>query len=373
MLATKILPFAPPERGEPDLKTTLAAVLDLENGQVTRSSPAPGSNHRPEGLAGSSWAPLKNEPADVRLAIPKSRSLAPSAAILQRHRLHKSSLEEVMLELYHGNISVAQADEAARVLWGEGADAALISELAPAITKRIQSWLTRAISEPQRYVFLHALDVKQKIGGENRLTNLFAAIGIRSEGSREGLGVLSATGQEGWPQLIAGLKQRGLRGTALFIGENDPAAAAAVRAHFPAARYQGNLIRLEREVLLRIRPAEMISVMNAFEAMRASTTPKEAAAKLAALAARLARYGAPDAAAALTSAAGFQFSYYHFPRSHWPRLHDIEPMRRILHGFREWIRVIGPVADDRVVTLMAAARLRSTARLLWARRRYINP
>src|SRR5689334_15131311 len=47
----------------------------------------------------------------------KSRTLAPATAILQRHWQHKSSVEETTLELYHGDISVAKAEEIARLLW----------------------------------------------------------------------------------------------------------------------------------------------------------------------------------------------------------------------------------------------------------------
>ena len=372
MLASKILPFAPSLQGEPGLKEILATALDLEHDQLTRHSTAAGSRHPQDGLAGYPASPLKHPLSGARMTLSKSRSIVPSTAILQRHAQHKSSLEEVMLELYHGNISVAQADEMAGRLWGPDASVALISEHTPRITKRIQSWLRREIAEPQVYVFLHTQDVKQKIGGEKRITSLFAAIGIRRDGIREILGVMAGAANEVWPGLMVNLKQRGLHGTKLFIGENDLAAHAAVRTHYPSALYQGNLIRLERDVLLRVGPAEMLPVMAAFEVMRASTTPKQAAAELAAMTARLARCGAPDAANTLSNAAAFQFNYYHFPESHWPRLHDSEPMRKILREFREWIRVIGPVPDDRVLALMAAARLRSTARLVWARRRYLR-
>ncbi len=374
MLAAKTLSLASPLPGETDLKDTLSTALDLENGQLARLPAAGRSGRRSDGLVEYSASSLKNVLVEAQLATSKSRSFVPSTAILRRHWQRKSSLEEVILELFYGNISVAKANEIARLLWGEGASTALVSAHAPRITKRIQSWLERKISEPQIYVFLHSLNVKQKIGGENRTTNLFAAIGIRSGGTREVLGVMNTVGarSEGWTQLLSNLKRRGLHGTTLFIGENELAALAAVRAHFPKALYQGNLIRLERDVLSKVRPAMLHWVMNALEVIRMSIAQKTAAAELTTLATRLVQDGASEAATFLQAAADFQFTFYHFPRSHWPRLHDFEPMRRILCEFREWIRIIGPVSDDHALTLLAAARLRSTARLSWSRRRYIK-
>jgi putative transposase len=360
-------------QSETGLKGTLSAVLDFEHGELTKFDTEDTPSHWSASFVEQSGPAWESAFKEERLATSKTRTCAPVTAILRRHLQKKSSLEETILELYHGNISVSKADEIARLLWGDQATAALISEYAQKITHRIQPWLQREIRAPQLYIFLQSMAVKQKIGSEKRITTLFAAIGVCGKGTREVLAVTSAAAgeEDPWGWLIADLKRRGLRGPQLFVGENDPAANAAVSSHFPKARYQGSLAQLERDVLRKLPVSDMHSVTSAFEIIQAGSTRQTATAEIAALVNKLRRAGKREAADLLEEAAPIQFSYYHFPKSHWARLRDNGPLRQVLREFREWIRLSGPVSDDNALILMVAARLRSASRHSWVWRCFV--
>ena len=226
---------------------------------------------------------------------------------------------------------------------------------------------------PQLYVFLQSMAVKQKIGSEKRVTTLFAAIGVCAQGRREVLSVMSSTeGEEKpWDRLIVDLKKRGLRGTLLFVGENDSSSSAAAASHFPKARYQGSLAQLERDVLRKLPVSDLYSVANAFELIQDCSTRKTAAAEIEELANKLRRAGKRDVAELLENAAPIQFNYHHFPKSHWVRFRDNGPLRQVLREFREWIRISGPVSDDGALVLMVATRLRYASRHSWVWRCFI--
>lgn len=265
-----------------------------------------------------------------------------------------------MLELYHGNLSVAGAHEVTRQLWEEKISFSLIWESNQKIATSIQAWLHRKITEPQLYVFFHAIDVKQKIHGENQSTRLIAALGVNKKGIRQILAVMSGRESDAglWKRFFADLARRGLRGTKLFIGENDGAARAAVATCFPAALYQGCLLQLEREVTAKVRPNLVFDLQKGFKELRASDTTEEALQMAEVLAVKIRNGQDREAAELLDESIGFQFNYLHFPEVHRSRLRTTEPLRRILREFRETIRLIGPVQDDSALTSMLAARLR---------------
>ncbi len=318
-------------------------------------------------------SPAQDAAIEAELARGKTPRLAAAHAILFRHWKGRNSPEEVMLELYYAPISVAAADKVARLLWGDRAGAALVADCQQEAVLQIKTWLERKIAEPQVYVFLQSIGVRQKVDGGTRVTNLLAAVGVNPAGIREGLGVAEGdpTGDI-WDRLLADLKRRGLAGTRLFIGDNEPAAQAAIARHFPDAGYQGCLERMERGALAKVPVSQVHSLMGVFEGLRAATDEVAARAQLAALGVRLRKDRLVEASALIEQCASFQFSYLRFPAKHWGRLRDTEPLKGVLRDFREHIRLIGPLVNIEVLVLMVATRMRYAAKHFWSQRRYIN-
>ncbi|HWA24471.1 MAG TPA: transposase [Lacunisphaera sp.] len=372
MLATKTKEISRPAPAGIELIRTLGAVLEMENSQLAAFENRGLADYPADAPAYAPATP-REEIVDLPLPVSKGRTFAPTTAILRRHGQGKSSLEEAMLELYHANISVAGAEDVARQLWGEATGLAAVCECSRDTTGRIQAWLQRELAEPQVYVFFQSIEVKQKIRGESRSTRLAAVVGVSRHGTRQVLSVMAEPDPvDGlWDRLIRDLKRRGLRGVELFIGENDPAARAAVAACYPAASYQGCLLQFEREVGAKVRPNQIFGLRQEFDKLRASATEAKALKAAKALAAGLRKAEAHDAADMLERSMKFQYTYLNFPEGHHARLYDVEPLRRVLREFRETNRLIGPVTDDNALILMLAARLRHTARQSWARRRYI--
>ena len=364
--------FAHPNRDDSEAKKRLWATLEEENRQLDGST-IDGTDGGRKNFVGWNRSPAQDALIEAALVDPMARRQAPALAILSRHWKQRNSLEEAMLELYHANISAAKVDQVARLLWGAGAGVAVVSDGSARVSACIREWLQREITEPQVYVYFQTVGVKQKVNAESRTSQLVAAIGINRAGIRQGLAVVDANAPDGlWDRLLAELKHRHLRGVALFVGGNDPAAHAAVARHFPGARYQGCLLHLQRDAQAKAPVSEVHALMMAFDRLRQHTTESEALAEMAALVTRLRKNKLAETAALLEQCAAFQFNYLRFPTAHWSRLHDIEPLKNVLSEFREHIRIIGLVSSDETLALMVAARMRQVSRLLWARRRYIT-
>jgi putative transposase len=341
----------------------LRALLDWENEQTWSRFPSTEAPAQPGGG-------LSLEAAQDTVPANKTGR----AAIVSWYQQRKGSLEETVLELYHGNISIAGIERVVGQLWGGHVGIESIVRHSRILTERIGQWLRRPIEEPQVYVYLHSIQLGQKLPDGRRVDTLLAAVGVCASGRREILAVTHQPGasQPDWGVVVSGLKQRGLRGTRLFVGDNNVRTCAAVLQAFPKARYQGFLAGLEREVLAAVSPAQSLMVLSAFERMQASPSEESAQAEMAVLARRLKREGVAAAARLVTEAESFAFANLNFPAEHRARLVDCGPLETELRTFRERVRLVGPVPDAEAQVLLLAARLRDAARGAWSRRRFIR-
>src|SRR6187402_679294 len=78
--------------------------------------------------------------------LPGRSTVSPATAIIHAHRQRRTGLEETMLALYYGNLSLFRAEETARELWGEDLNGAVISTCAAEVADRIDSWLKRPLT-----------------------------------------------------------------------------------------------------------------------------------------------------------------------------------------------------------------------------------
>ncbi len=295
----------------------------------------------------------------------KARNLAPAIAVLARYGQKKASLEEAILELYHGSISIATIDRLGRSHWAAEDWSRCVSSRAAEIRREILHSLSRPITRPPACVLFQGVSYRQKALSGSFTNFVMAAIGVSATGQWEILSVMSAPeDQAQWELLIDGLKQRGLAGTTFFVGENDADACAAVRTHFPKAIYQGCLEHLENEMMHQVPAAHQDLARATFAAMRTSQSRREAIALAEKLAHRLRRWGAPDAAAMLAGAAEFQLKDHFSPRSQRRWTEDAVLLRKRMLNVRERVRIIGPVNHDEGMVLLVAARLRYAAAAL---------
>ena len=85
----------------------------------------------------------------------------------------------------------------------------------------------------------------------------------------------------------------------------------------------------------------------AFRKIKSSSGQQEAIQTTEELRGVLRREHREDVAEIFQNWNASQFSYLHFPKSHWNRLRDVGSFKQVLREFRETIRIIGPIEDDK--------------------------
>ena len=263
-----------------------------------------------------------------------------------------------------------EAGKITGALWGAGVSPAAVYELNRKIAARIEAWRHRPIRGGHPYVFLSGVELRRKWGGEARTISVLVAVGVNAQGFREVLGVAEGTMEEpaSWRGFLRSLKQRGLTGVELFVGDGRAGLAESVAALFPGVAYQRCVLRFYRSVLSLVPLVQLPAMEEMLKAIHASSDSAAARAKVIQVVLRLRRMKLQDIATLVARDVEQTFGYYAFPPEHRRHLRSNYVLDRIVREIRVRARAVGAFSDGPSAVLLVSARLRFIAATRWAGR-----
>src|SRR5699024_7315532 len=107
---------------------------------------------------------LHTRAGDVKLKVPKLRTLPFETAIIERYRRREASVEEALMEMYLAGVSVRRVEDITEALWGNRVSAGTVSRMNQKVYKRIEAWRTRPIAGEHPYVYLDGIVLKRSWG-----------------------------------------------------------------------------------------------------------------------------------------------------------------------------------------------------------------
>ena len=110
-----------------------------------------------------------------------------------------------------------------------------ISNLNKKAYEHIEIWRTRLLSGDYPYVYVDGVYLKRSWGGEIQNVSILVAIGVSQDGCREILGVAEGMKEdrESWRSFFVWLKERGLTGVRLIIGDKNLGMLETIPEVFP--------------------------------------------------------------------------------------------------------------------------------------------
>jgi putative transposase len=135
------------------VEETLNALLDAEADQSCRAQRYERSADRRDTRAGHYERKLETKAGEVKLRVPKLRSLPFETAIIERHRRREASVEEALVEMYLAGKSVRRVEDITEALWGTRVSSGTVSRLNQKIYRHIEAWRNRTIEGEFPYVY----------------------------------------------------------------------------------------------------------------------------------------------------------------------------------------------------------------------------
>ena len=208
------------------VEETLNGLLDAEADELCEAKRYERTAERVDTRAGSYERKLQTKAGEVKLKVPRLRSLPFETQIIERYRRRESSVEEALMEMYLAGVSVRRVEDITEALWGTRVSPSTVSELNQKIYEQIEAWRNQPITGRFAYVYLDGIWLKRSWGGEVKNVAVLVAIGVDQDGYREILGVVEGTKEdtESWRKFLRHLKERGLAGVELVIERQVPGA-----------------------------------------------------------------------------------------------------------------------------------------------------
>jgi transposase-like protein len=356
------------------VEETLNAMLDAEADQLCKAKRYEHSPDRVDTRAGHYERQLHTQAGEVTLKVPKLRKLPFETAIIERYRRREASVEEAMLEMYYAGVSMRRVEDITEALWGTRVSPSTVSELNQKIAGQIEAWRNAPIEGEHAYIFLDGIWLKRSWGGEVKNVSVLVAIGVNQDGFREVLGVAEGTKEDkaSWQRFMRYLKDRGLKGVKLVVGDRCLGLVESLAEFFPEAAYQRCVVHFYRNAWSYVPSSKVRLVATMLKAVHASEDRAAARLKAAQVVAKLREMKLGAAADFIAGNVEETFSYYAFPSEHHRSIRTNNPLERIMREIRRRTRAVGAFPDGNSAMLLVCARLRHIAGKTWGSKRYLD-
>ena len=356
------------------VEETLNGLLDAEADRLCQAKRYERTADRADTRAGSYERKLVTKAGEVKLKVPRLRSLPFETQIIERYRRRESSVEEALMEMYLAGVSVRRVEDITEALWGTRVSPSTVSELNQQLYERIEAWRNQPITGQFAYVYLDGIWLKRSWGGEVKNVAVLVAIGVDQDGYRQILGVVEGAKEdaESWRMFLRHLKERGLAGVELVVSDKCLGLMEALGEFYPEASWQRCMVHWFRNVRTVVPTGKAREVMAMLKAIHAQEDRPAAEKKAADVVAKLQEMKLAKAAKIVEEGVAETLSYMAFPREHWTRIRTNNPLERLMREIRRRTRVVGAFPDGRSALMLVAARLRHVAGTRWGTRKYLD-
>ena len=356
------------------VEETLNALLDKEADELVNAGKYERSGERQGYRSGHYKRNFQTTAGEVELNVPKLKGVPFETAIIERYRRRESSVEEALIEMYLAGVSVRRVEDITEALWGTKVSPGTISNLNKKAYEHIEQWRTRPLSGKYPYVYVDGVYLKRSWGGEIQNVSVLVVIGVSEDGCREIIGAAEGMKEdkESWHTFFVWLKERGLSGVRLIIGDKNLGMLETIPEVFPDARYQRCTVHFYRNIFSVTPRNKMKSVAMMLKAIHAQESKEAAREKAAQVAEKLKEMKLSAAAKKVQEGIEETLTYMDFPTQHWTRLRTNNTIERLNREIKRRTKAIGAFPDGQSALMLVCARLRHVAGTQWGTKRYMN-
>lgn len=356
------------------VEETLNALLDHEADELVNADKYERSGDRKGYRSGHYERSFSTTSGDVTLKVPKLKGIQFETAIIERYKRRECSVEEALIEMYLAGVSVRRIEDITEALWGSKVSPGTISNLNKKAYEHIEEWRSRSLTEEYPYIYVDGIYLKRSWGGEIQNVAVLVAIGVNNNGYREILGAAEGMKEdrESWKNFFVWLKEQGLKGVRLIIGDKCLGMLESIPEVFPEARYQRCTVHFYRNVFTVTPRTKMRTVAMMLKAIHAQESKKAAREKAASIAQQLREMKLFVAAQKVEENIEETLTYMDYPTEHWNRIRTNNTIERVNREIKRRTKAIGAFPDGQSALMLVCARLRHVAASNWGAKRYLN-
>jgi putative transposase len=230
------------------VERAMAAELTEHLGYELHAEPPGGAGNTRNG---SMPKTLATEHGPVRIRTPRDRNGSFAPQLVRKGQRRFQGFDDKILALYARGLSTRDIEAHLAELYGVQVGRDLISRVTDAVLDDVRAWQSRPLDDVYPVVFLDALVLKLRDGGSVQRRACYLALGVSVDGDRDVLGafIQQTEGAKFWMQVLADLKQRGVRDILVCCVDGLRGFPEAIEAIYPQTTVQTCIVHLIRTSL----------------------------------------------------------------------------------------------------------------------------
>ena len=209
--------------------------------------PAPQTNHR----NGHSEKTVLTEDGPVRIAVPRDRDGAFEPLLIPKHARRFTGFDDKIIAMYARGMTVREIQSFLAEQYGTDVSPDFISSVTDAVLAEVTAWQQRPLEPLNPVIFFDALRVKIRDDGGVRNKAVYVALGVRTDGEREvlGLWIEQTEGAKFWLKVFNELRTRGVQDVLIAVVDGLTGLVDAIETAFPQTTVQTCIVHLIRNSL----------------------------------------------------------------------------------------------------------------------------
>jgi putative transposase len=200
---------------------------------------------------GHSSKTVQTETGPVEIQVPRDREGTFEPKLVKKHQRRLEGFDEKVIALYARGMTQRDIQQHLRELYGTDVSPDLISRATEGVMDEFRAWQTRPLEPVYPVVYLDALFVSVRDGGQVTKRAFYVALGVRVDGTRDvlGLWVAGSEGSKFWLTILTELQSRGVQDVLFICADGLTGLPQAIEAAFPKAVHQTCVVHLIRSAL----------------------------------------------------------------------------------------------------------------------------
>jgi putative transposase len=257
------------------IDAALAGELSDHLGYPPGQAPPGGArNHR----NGSTGKTVATDLGPVAVNTPRDRDGTFQPKLVGKRQTRLAGLDEKILSLYAGGMSVRDISEHLSSLYGTEIGRDTISRVTDAVLQDIAAWRSRPLEPLYPIVYFDAIMVKMTEDRSVKTRACYLAVGVTLEGEREILGLWwqDTEGAKFWLAVLNDLHQRGVGDVLIACVDGLAGFPEAIAAVFPQAWVQTCIVHMIRASMRYVSYADRKRLMPALRRVYSAANAEEA-------------------------------------------------------------------------------------------------
>jgi putative transposase len=339
------------------LERALGAELTHHLGYPPGAKPDVASNHR----NGTTPKTVLMDDGTVDLEVPRDRAGTFEPVLIPKHERRFTGFDDKILALYARGLTVREIQGFLREMYAVDVSPDLISTVTDAIVEEITAWQARPLDRVYAVVFFDALRVKIRDEGTVRSKAVYLALGVRTDGRRDilGLWIEQTEGAKFWLKVFTELRARGCEDILIAVTDGLKGMPDAVEAAYPRTTLQTCIVHLIRHSLEFASYRDREALAKALKTIYGAPTEDAALAAVESFEASALGQRFPTVTAAWRRAWTQVVPFFAFPPTIRRVLYTTNVLENVNRQLRKIIKTRGHFPTDEAATKLLWLALRN--------------